>query len=495
MSARNFGSRVLSRRNLLRGAGVAITLPWLESLAPRVATAQAAAPRLRFLPIFLPNGSAEVWTPGGQAGAWQLSSILEPFAELKAKMQVLTNLENGSSFNANGSASVEPSHGRQPGAWLTCVDPESVAKRLGVMEANGVSVDQIMAAHQVFAGKTKIPSLQIGLSTVYASCDGKQCSNSRSVSWRTETQPTYKQVDPLAVFNSLTGGAPVGMPGMPVDDAAAKARVALQKSVLDGVLENATSTRTLLSSADQKRMDEFLESVRAVEKQVVGVSTGMGDMGSVGGANCQMAARPTMATVTPDGIKQTTGTYNKGDHADAMNALIVMAFQCDLTRIITYMLEDERSEFTYDHVDRRKFSATTSTVDTGKCGNYHGSQHGSQDEFATISWWNAGKVADLCRKLDAIKEENGMSILDNSVVLFGGCMHGSDHSCDRLPTALIGGGGGKLHTDQHVVYPGSKPLRDLHFTLMNDVFGLGVADFGSSPGGKPVGKTPEILKV
>jgi hypothetical protein len=81
------------------------------------------------------------------------------------------------------------------------------------------------------------------------------------------------------------------------------------------------------------------------------------------------------------------------------------------------------------------------------------------------------------------------------VVLFGGCMHGSDHSCDRLPTALIGGGGGKLHTDQHVVYPGSKPLRDLHFTLMNDVFGLGVADFGNSPGGKPVGKLAEILKV
>ena len=175
-----------------------------------------------------PAGSAEVWQPTGQAGAWQLSSILEPFKELKAKMQVLTNLENGSSFNANGSASVEPSHGRQPGAWLTCVDPESVAKRLNVKEANGVSVDQIMAAHQVFAGKTKLPSLQIGLSTVYASCDGKQCSNSRSVSWRTETQPTYKQVDPLAVFNSLTGGAPVGMPGMPVDDAAAKATQILE---------------------------------------------------------------------------------------------------------------------------------------------------------------------------------------------------------------------------------------------------------------------------
>jgi hypothetical protein len=201
-----------------------------------------------------------------------------------------------------------------------------------------------------------------------------------------------------------------------------------------------------------------------------------------------------MAKVTPDGIKQTTPTYNKGDHADAMTALIVMALQCDATRVITHMLEDERSEFTYDHVPRRKFSTTASTLDTGNCGNYHGSQHGSQDEFATISWWNAGKVADLATKLDAIKEGNGLSILDNSVIFFGGCMHGADHSCDRLPTLLIGGGGGALKTDQHVVY-GKKPLRDLHFTLMNDVFKLGLTDFGNSPAGTPVGKLPEILKA
>jgi hypothetical protein len=480
---------------LLRGAGVALTLPWLESLAPRVAGAQAGAAPLRFLPIFLPNGSAEVWTPGGAGGAWSLSSILEPFAELKAKMQVITNLENGSSFNANGGASVEPSHGRQPGAWLTCVDPETVAKRLGVGEANGVSIDQLMAAHDVFKGKTKLGSLQIGLSTVYASCDGKQCSNSRSVSWATETQPTYKMVDPLEVFNTITGGATPG--GGNMDDPLVQQRLALKKSVLDGVLENASNTRALLSSADQKRMDEFLESVRAVELRVGGVSAGMGGMGMMGGGGpvaCGGTA-PKLTGVTPDGIKQTTPTYNKGDHADAMNALIVLAFQCDATRIISYMLEDERSEFTYDHVPRRKFTATTSTVDSGMCGNYHGSQHGSQDEFATISWWNAGKVAELARALDKLTDSNGATVLDNTVILFGGCMHGSDHSCDRLPTALIGGGGGKLHMDQHVTYGGPKPLRDLHFTLLNDVFGLGVADFGNSPGGKPVGRLPEILKA
>ncbi len=482
--SRNLSSRVFSRRNLLRGAGAAITLPWLESLAPRVAGAQSAAgPALRYMPIFLPNGSAEMWTPQGQGAAWSLSGILEPLKALKSKTIVLSNLENGSSFNPGGEARVEPSHGRQPGAWLTCVDPEVVAKRLNVKEANGVSIDQLMAAHAAFKGKTRVGSLQVGLTTIDQSCDGKQCSNSRSVSWRTETQPTYKQVDPLEVFNTLTSGL-VG----DVDDPVVKQRIALKKSVLDAVRENASNTRTLLSSADQMRMDEFLESVRAVELKAGGVSDGMG------GLACQGRAAPTLTGITPTSYGKNTATYDKGAHADAMNDLIVMAFQCDLTRIVTYMLEDERSEFTYDHVPRRKFSATASTPDNGMCGNYHGSQHGSQDEFATISWWNVGKVAELATKLDAIEEANGASILDNTVIFLGGCMHGSNHSCDRLPTALIGGGGGKLQTDQHVVY-GTKPLRDLHFTLLNDVFGLGVVDFGQAANGAPPGKLPEIIKA
>lgn len=489
MSSRNM-PRILNRRNLLRGAGVALTLPWLESLAPRVAVAQAAGPALRFIPIFLPNGASENWKPQGAGAAWQLSGPLEPLAALKSKMMVISNLENGSSFNANGSASVEPSHGRQPGAWLTCTDPEVVADRLGVEEANGVSVDQIMAQHAMFKGKTALDSLQVGLSTVYASCDGKQCSNSRSISWRTNTQPTYKMVDPLEVFNAITGGGSPMPGGGMIDEAAVKQRLALKKSVLDAVIENANNTKNLLSSGDKMRMDEFLTSVRAIEMRVANMSAGMGGMGAP--VNCGMGTPPTLTGITPDGIKQTTATYNKGEHADVMNSLIVLALQCDVTRIVSYMLEDERSEFTYDHVKRRTFTATSSTETDGNCGNYHGSQHGSQDEFASITHWNASKVAALAGALDAVKEADGTSILDKTVILFGGCMHGSDHACDRLPTALIGGGGGKLRTDQHVEYS-KKPMRDLHFTLINDVFGLGAADFGESPAGAPPGKLPEIL--
>jgi hypothetical protein len=474
--------RTLSRRAVLRGAGVALALPWLESLAPRTAGAQAVAPAIRFLPVYLPNGATDLWMPQGAGAAWSLSSVLDPFQDLKAKMSVITNLENGSSFNADGSNSVEPSHGKQPGAWLTCVNFETIQKRLAVAEANGVSVDQIMAAHTAFKGKTPLPSLQVGLSTVHSFCDGQQCSNSRSVSWRTQTQPLYKMVDPLAVFNAITS---VLVPSDVSAEELAK-RIALKKSVLDNVLDNANETRGLLSTADQQRMDEFLESVRAVETRVTSVSGGMG------GVACQPIAKPTMTTVSEDGIKQNTATYNKGTHADVMNDLIVMAFQCDVTRIITYMLEDERSEFVYDHVPRQKFTATSAEPGVGMCGEYHASQHVAADEFATITWYNVGKTAELCRKLDAIEEAEGRSILDNSVVLFGGAMHGEDHKCDRLPIALIGSGGGKLKTDQHVVYE-KRPLRDLHFTLMNQVYGLGATDFGESPAGTPVGTLPEIL--
>ncbi|HMJ55451.1 MAG TPA: DUF1552 domain-containing protein [Polyangiaceae bacterium] len=466
-------NRFVSRRTILRGAGVALSLPWLESLAPRSAMAQEAGiVRRRYMPIFLPNGAAELWKPTSQGAgaAWQLSSVLQPLAALKAKMIVLTNLENGTAFNANGGASVEPSHGRQPGAWLTCIDPGVVRAKLGVSEANNISLDQTMAKNPTIVANTPIKSMQVGLSTWYSFCDGQPCSNSRTVSWNDAGKPMYKSVDPLEVFNKLIAvSTPTGMP-----DADAQKRALLNKSVLDAVLENATRTQTRLGVADRAKLDEFLTSVRSVEKQATMVSTGMG------GLACMPIAKPTMAQVLPDKAKQNSATYNKGTHADVMNDLIVMAFQCDATRIITYMLEDERSEFIYNHVTKRNFTDAGSTETTGTCPEYHGGgQHGAQNDFAAITWWNVGKVAALCAKLDAIKEGD-KSILDNCVIMFGGAMHGSNHACDQLPITLIGSGGGKLKMDQHVVFT-KRWLRDLHYTVMKDVFGMsgpGVDDFG-----------------
>src|SRR5689334_16282612 len=245
-------NRLFSRRTILRGAGVALTLPWLESLQPRTARA-ADVVRKRYLPIFLPNGAAELWKPSGmgQAAAWKLSGVLDPLLPLKAKVTVLSNMENGSSFNADGSSSVEPSHGRQPGAWLTCIDPAVVRGQLGLQEANQPSVDQLIA--KFLAGTTAVDSLQVGLSTTASFCDSQPCSNSRTVSWSLKNLPMYKAVDPLDVFNKMVGFA---MPSTPSDmpDLEAQKRLALNKSVLDAVIANTTATRARLGVQDQQRL-------------------------------------------------------------------------------------------------------------------------------------------------------------------------------------------------------------------------------------------------
>jgi hypothetical protein len=466
-------------------------LPWLESLAPRSLRAQAPASPRRFLPIFLPNGAPELWRPtsSGRGDAWRLSSILEPFgASLKAKLSVLSGLENGSVFNANGSAHVEPSHGRLGGAWLTCVDAAAVRAQLGRDEANGISLDQVLAQHDAFKGQTALASLQVGLSTPLGNCDAQPCSSSRSVSWANATQPLYKLVDPLEVFNRMLAVAPAQDPGGTAAIEAQKRR-ARNASVLDAVLENAQRTRARLGESDRRRMDEFLESVRAVERRVTGVSAGMTN------ALCTLPSRENLprAEQSERAPRQTTEGYDKGLHADAMNDLIAMAFECDVTRVISYMLEDERSEFTYDHVAVRAFTAEGSSPSGGRCPEYHVAQHDAGDVFASIVWWNVGKVADLCRKLDAIEESPGVSVLDNCVVFLGACMHGSNHEANELPALLVGGGKLGLKNDQHVVLE-DRPLRDLYITLLNDVYGLNVVDFGHNERGAPATSIAQLLE-
>jgi len=280
-------NRQFSRRTILRGAGVALVLPWLESLAPRAASA-AVDVRKRFLPIFLPNGASEIWAPAtpGVGNAWKLSSVLAPLESLKTKMTVLSNLENGTSFNEDRSASVEPSHGRQPGGWLSCNDPEDVGNAVQ-SEVNSTSVDQLVA--KFLAGKAPIESLQVGLSTAAAFCDNRPCSNSRSVSWSDKNKALYKAVDPLEVFNKLVNVVTLGGGGEVVDDTAAKKRIALDQSVLDSVIANTEATKLRLGKQDQVRLDEFLDSVREVEKKATAASSGMG------GLACKAIEKPTFS--------------------------------------------------------------------------------------------------------------------------------------------------------------------------------------------------------
>lgn len=482
--------RPISRRTVLRGAGVALTLPWLEGLQPRRALA-APNPVARFLCMYFPNGAAaDFWTPTGQgeAAGWQLSPLLQPFASLKQKMTVLTNVENYSAMQ--GDQFVEPSHARCTGAFLTCHDSDLLREQNGGAEPiNGVSLDQVIAA--AIGNNTVLPSMQTGLSTLNSYEDGRHASLSRSISWASQQQPLFKEVNPQAVFDRLVSAGAVnggnGGGGMEEDPEAARRR-ALKKSALDYILDATNRVSAKLGAADKIRLDQFLTSVRTLEQRVSAVAGTMAPSASM----CSVGNRPP----DPYAVANVPDGYNRGVHADVMNDLLVMALQCDVTRVITHMLDDARSDFVYDHLTNREFNATGSTAGNGQVAGFHGLQHAgdSNNGYATINHWLAERTHALCERLDEIQEGDG-TLLDNTVVLYGSGMHGSNHDANELPIALIGGGGLGLRTDQHVVFPatpGDRPLRDVYHTLLKQCYGVDMA-FGRSVNGAAPQLVTELI--
>jgi hypothetical protein len=453
-----------SRRTMLRGAGVALALPFFESLdtivAPRIARAQAA-PRTRYIALYFPNGTAQFFRPRGEGGgdAWQLSPILEPFAALKSQLSVLSNVANYSPFGGH----VEPSHSNLGAATWTCVKPSGDGN-----QESGISVDQVIA--NALDGQTALSSLQVGLSTLDSYEDGLPGQHSRSISWKSASEPLYKLVNPQAVFDRITAG---GIETNTGDDAALMRRRALKQSVLDYVRDSALSVQKKLGASDRQKLDQYLTSVRALERRVADSSMQVG-------ASCQPIARPE-ATYS---IGNVPGDYDRGAHATLMIDLVVMALQCDLTRVVSFMLDDARSDFVYDFITEREFTDDGSTPTDRRVGGYHGLQHAGDrnNGFATIGYWNAERAAELAGKLAAIDEGDGSNVLDNTVITFGSGMNGGNHDAGKLPLALIGGGGGKLKRDQHFAFGSEQRLADLHLTILRQVFGIEMGAFGASEG-------------
>ncbi len=457
----------VSRRAILRGAGVCLALPYLESLAKA-----QAAPTKRFLAAYFPNGtSAAHWPVTGQGSDYRLSPILQPLAKYKASMSVFSNLENYSCIQDNQG--VEPSHSRLCGAFLTCVDSDKVRQDLKVDVANGISVDQLIAQKM---SSTPLRSLELGLSTLNSYTDGRDPSLSRSIAWASPTQPLYKEVNPQAVFDRLVAsGAREGTLD-PKAAAEAARRKALRLSALDFVRESATSLSAKLGREDRPKLDEYLTAVRSLEERTNALQDSIDGQTN---AMCKLIARPTQTYAL-----NVTDGYSRATHAQLMNELIVMALRCDVTRVITHMLDDARSDFVYDHVTQRKFSDTGSVEGTGKCGGYHGLQHAgdSNDGFASINHWFSTQMAALCDLMAAIPEGDG-TLLDHTLIVYGGSMHGGDHDGRPLPMALLGGQKVGIKPGQHLDYSASaagKPLRDLYFTILNGYFNLGVSSFGTS---------------
>ena len=447
----------LTRRNFLRGAGVALALPWLESLAPRTARGQATLPRRRFVAMYFPCGVSNFWAPTGTGAgdAWQLSPILAPLAPIKSQVTVLSNVGNYSPWGGH----IEPSHSNLTGAFLSCTAASGPQSMNG-----GTSVDQVIA-HDLGAA-TPIPSLQVGLSTLDSYTDGLPPQHSRSISWASPTMPLFKVIDPQAVFDKLFG---VKKP-TPAPDARA-----VDKSMLDAVLDQATSMQAALGKTDRARLDEFLTSVRAVEMNLAAQATP---------AACSTFPRPTESIA----VGNVPADYNRDTHANLMIDLVSLALQCDLTRVVSFMLDDSRSDFVYDFLTNRVFTPAGSVPGVGTVGGLHGltAAGDSNSGWATINFWFVQKLLRLCQSLQAVQEGAGGTILDQSVVWFGSEMHGGNNDGLDLPVLYVGSGGGRLKVNQHLDFVGrprqSEDLASVYFTFIKRVFDLGETSFGMGEG-------------
>jgi hypothetical protein len=496
MNARN-----VSRRMMLQGGAVALSLPWLETLAPRSAKAAGTVPVRRYINMYFPNGTTDTfWLPAaaGPFGTAGVSPILEPLAPSNKYLTVLNGVGN---YSAYGNAHAEPSHGTNCGPAFHGHDSRLSKGFTDAAPGGGVSVDQMIAAQ--IGSQTKLPSLQVGLSTLDSYCDGSPCAHARSMSWSGTNMPMYKTVNPQAVFDTLvTAGAPTGTTTTPppnnnMPNPALAQTKALQKSVLDSVIDSATTLRAKVSTGDQARLDAYLTSVRDLEKlvsapamQVTGSSMG-----------CAGMPRPSEAFVDMN----TPPDYSRETHANLMIQLVSMAFACDLTRTVTFMMDDSRSDFVYSHVPVRLFNKPAagmlSSLGTGTCAGYHGLQHAgnTNDGFATITWWMASKVNMMVQALVGLSEGTG-NVMDTTVIHFGSGMHGGNHDGLNIPLCLLGSGGGVLKMGQYMdMNKASNPdapgggvrLANLHLTLIQKVFQSTAPSFGVA--GATTSFIPDLL--
>ncbi|HEX2876405.1 MAG TPA: DUF1552 domain-containing protein [Polyangiaceae bacterium] len=477
----------LSRRNVLRGAGVGLALPWLESLcpAPVQAQAQAAAKTKRYVFMYFSNGVARAfWPPMGEGAgaAWKLSGLLEPLQAVKQHVQVLSNVGQTALFGGNPN----PSHSQLCAPTTSCTVNDKTKPILG-----GPSVDQVLA--QNIGGATPFKSLQLGCSTMPSYPDGQHPAISRSISWAASDQPLYKEVNPQAVFDNLIKQLAPGGATDPAVEAAAKLRQANDLSVLDYVLDEANALNAKLSASDKRRLEQFLDSVQQIEKRTKEQGNGM--------VTNKMYTRPTMsasyterANIQTVDINDPTG-YSRNTHAELMNDLITMAFETDLTRVVSHMLDDARSDYHYHFLKQRNFQGQSSVeIDAplttplqGDLLGLHALQHDGDNNngFATVNHWFVQKFASLLDKLSKAMEPDGSgkSVLDNTIVVFMSGMQGSNHQANNLPIVLGGSGGGVFKTDYHNNFASEVKLADVHLTVLQSGFGLSnVAKLGNSGG-------------
>jgi hypothetical protein len=434
----------ISRRTLLRGLGIAVSLPWLEAMGPQLSWAEtgdnrSAAPnRMAFL--YVPNGQNMAdWTPQQEGADFDLPAILQPLASVKNQLQVLTGL-TADKARANGDGGGD--HARALAAFLTGTQPR---KTDGTDIRNGISVDQVAAAR--LADKTRLPSLEIGCEqgAMAGNCDsGYSCVYSSTMSWRSATQPLPKEVNPKAAFDRLFSSVP---------DAQRQQRDERRRSVLDFVREDSKDLATRLGVNDRRKLDEYFSSVRDIELRIE-----------------RAANLPPVETPDYPLPKGVPGDYQ--EHIRLMCDLLVLAFQTDVTRVCTFVLANEGSNKPYPFINVPEGHHDLS---------HHGNDATKKEKIRDINIFHAKNLAYLLEKMQGIPEGDG-TLLDHCMIAYGsGNSDGNRHNHDDLPILLAGGGCGTLKPGRHLRFPAETPLANLWLALLDRV-DVNLGQLGDSTG-------------
>ncbi len=448
-----FTNKALERRTFLRGVGTALALPFLDAMVPAFAGTNGApkqAIRLGF--VYVPNGIIpRGWLPTATGSGYEMLSTMKPLEPFRDNLLVLSNLmQNAGRALGDGAGD----HARAGATWLTGVHPK---KTDGIGIHSGISADQVAA--QELGKITQLGSLEIGLEepNLAGSCDsGYSCAYSNTTSWRTPTTPNPMEISPRAVFERLFGD------GDTTEPAARLKQMRQDRSILDFIRGDVARLEPGLGARDKGKLDEYLDGIRDIERRIQKAEQQSATM------KIPVMERP---SAIPDDFVE---------HAKLMSDLMVIAFQTDMTRVVSFMMAREGSNRSYRSI--------------GVSDGHHSISH-HQNEADKIS--NVMKIdqlhvqsfAYLLDRLKATPDGDG-NLLDHSMILYGSSISdGNAHTHHDLPLVLAGGSTVGVKGGRHIRYKAETQMNNLLVSML-DKAGVHAESLGDSTG--PVAQLSEV---
>jgi hypothetical protein len=436
-------SKPMARRTLLRGAGTMMALPFLEAMVSSAKAAEVGqAARKRLQVIYTPNGMMmENWTPAASGDGFAYSTIMKPLEPFRSKISVFTGLSH---VQAEALGDGAGDHGRCCGGYLTGIH---VKKTEGADITSGISMDQLVAKE--FGDKTQIPSLELGLEppSLVGSCDsGYSCAYTNTLSWSSPSTPLPVTINPREVFERLFGD------GDSLDAKSRLAQLRRQASILDFVAADAKRMSSRLGASDKQKLDEYLQSVRDIEKRIQKVEKG--------GTNAVALPAYSKPAGVPDGFE---------DHAHMMIDLQVLAMQADMTRVCTFMIGREVSGRSYPEIG---------VPDAHHPLSHHGGDPEKIAKLTKINTLHMEQVAYYLKRISETKDGDKPLIASTMVLAGASLADPNRHDHRSLPVIVAGG---LIKGDRHVTVDKDTPMTNMMLAMM-DTLGVHADKLGDSTG-------------